>query len=146
MKRGASGGPRLGRRGFLAAASSSAALFVIPFRLGATETAGAAGFTANAFLRLDAKGVVVLSLFYVGAVGSRRRHEMRYKMLRRQMPHEDVAARLRMSVGTIPAARDPSTLALSILAQIVAVDAASAVGERAARDAGDLPNQSIGAH
>ena len=44
MKRGASGGPRLGRRGFLAAASSSAALFVIPFRLGATETAGAAGF------------------------------------------------------------------------------------------------------
>ena len=62
MKRGASGGPRLGRRGFLAAASSSAALFVIPFRLGATETAGAAGFTANAFLRLDAKGVVVLSL------------------------------------------------------------------------------------
>ena len=87
-----------------------------------------------------------LPVFYVGAVGSRRRHEMRYKMLRRQMPHEDVAARLRMSVGTIPAARDPSTLALSILAQIVAVDAASAVGERAAQDAGDLPNQSIGAH
>lgn len=67
--------------------------------------------------------------FFVGAMGSRRTHAQRLAVLREHgLPSGD-AARIVGPIGLIPAARDPDTLALSVLAQIVATDA-----ERRAHD------------
>lgn len=60
-----------------------------------------------------------LDAFYVGAIGSRRTQAMRLDALRGAGVPDRLCQRLRTSVGLIPAARDPATLALSALAQIV---------------------------
>lgn len=68
-----------------------------------------------------------LDAFYVGAIGSRRTQAMRLDALRSAGVPDRLCRRLRTSVGLIPAARDPATLALSALAQIVQ-DYAAIVG------------------
>jgi xanthine dehydrogenase accessory factor len=89
-------------------------------------------------LRLDAFTAVVLlfhdhdwestlletalpsTAFYVGALGSRRTQQQRIAILReRDIPPHDID-RLTGPIGLIPASRDPDTLALSVLSQIVA--------------------------
>lgn len=62
---------------------------------------------------------LLLPAFYIGAIGSRRTQEIRREALRAAGVSEDLRRRLRTSVGLIPAARDPATLALSALAEIV---------------------------
>jgi xanthine dehydrogenase accessory factor len=60
-----------------------------------------------------------LSSFYVGAIGSQRTQDVRRSALREAGVPEDLRLKLRTSVGLIPATRDPATLALSALSQIV---------------------------
>lgn len=57
--------------------------------------------------------------FYVGAIGSRRTQDIRLEALETAGVPPHHRQRLRTSVGLIPATRDPATLALSTLAQIV---------------------------
>lgn len=57
--------------------------------------------------------------FYIGAIGSPRTQATRREMLRAGGVTDELSARLQPSVGLIPATRDPATLALSALAQIV---------------------------
>jgi xanthine dehydrogenase accessory factor len=60
-----------------------------------------------------------LPAFYHGAVGSRRTHHARLERLRATgVPKARIDA-LRGSIGLIPATRNPATLALSILAELV---------------------------
>jgi xanthine dehydrogenase accessory factor len=62
---------------------------------------------------------LALPAFYHGAVGSRRTHRARVEALHRAgVPQARIEA-LRGSIGLIPATRDPATLALSILAELV---------------------------
>lgn len=60
-----------------------------------------------------------LPSFYVGAIGSQRTQDVRRSALREAGVPEDLRLKLRTSVGLIPATRDPATLALSALSQIV---------------------------
>ena len=60
-----------------------------------------------------------LPAFYFGAVGSRRTHQARLAMLQASGVPEPLWRALRGPVGLIPATRDPATLALSILAEVV---------------------------
>lgn len=60
-----------------------------------------------------------LPAFYFGAVGSRRTHQARLDLLRAAHVPEDEVQTLRGPVGLIPATREPATLAISILAEIV---------------------------
>jgi xanthine dehydrogenase accessory factor len=63
--------------------------------------------------------VLAQPAFFVGAMGSRRTHAGRLRSLRqRGVPEEDLA-RITAPLGLIPSARDPFTLALSALAQVV---------------------------
>jgi xanthine dehydrogenase accessory factor len=57
--------------------------------------------------------------FYHGAVGSARTHRARIESLRAADVPADQIDRLRGSIGLIPATRDPATLALSILGELV---------------------------
>lgn len=57
--------------------------------------------------------------FYHGAVGSRRTQAARLPLLRSAGVPEAAVEALRGPIGLIPATRDPATLALSILAEIV---------------------------
>ena len=57
--------------------------------------------------------------FFIGAVGSRRTHELRCGRLRAQGIEERQIARIRSPVGLIASMRDASSLAISILAEIV---------------------------
>ena len=57
---------------------------------------------------------------YIGARGSRSAAERRTSLLRPLVPAADLA-RVRSPIGLIPAARDPQTMAISILAEIAAV-------------------------
>lgn len=57
--------------------------------------------------------------FFVGAIGGRLTRERRIAMLRRAGVEADRIARLRAPVGLIPHTRDPDTMALSILADVV---------------------------
>lgn len=57
--------------------------------------------------------------FYFGAVGSRRTHATRLERLRIAGIPEHLLDTLRGPIGLIPATRDPATLALSILSEIV---------------------------
>lgn len=68
------------------------------------------------FLLLQA---LALRAFYHGAVGSRRTHRARIAHLRAQGVPEARIDALRGSIGLIPATRNPATLALSILAELV---------------------------
>lgn len=58
--------------------------------------------------------------FYVGAMGSRGTHAARLTALERAGVSRAQRSRLRGPIGLIPATRDPDTLALSILSEIVA--------------------------
>ena len=63
---------------------------------------------------------LALPAFYHGAIGSRRTHAARLAALEDAgVPAERIAT-LRGHIGLIPATRDPATLALSILGEIVA--------------------------
>lgn len=57
--------------------------------------------------------------FYVGAIGSQRTQRQRIDALEAAGVPSGSRHRLRTAVGLIPATRDPATLALSALAQIV---------------------------
>nr|WP_305888946.1 XdhC family protein [Parvularcula maris] len=58
--------------------------------------------------------------FWVGAQGSSRAAEARKEALRALGTEEKEISRLRGRIGLIPSARDPQTLAVSVLADIVA--------------------------
>jgi xanthine dehydrogenase accessory factor len=83
-------------------------------------------WTAFVFLFHDADWEEVLlpqalaqPAFYHGAVGSARTHRARIAALRAANVPEDDINRLRGSIGLIPATRDPATLALSVLGELV---------------------------
>jgi xanthine dehydrogenase accessory factor len=57
--------------------------------------------------------------FFIGAMGSRRTHASRLEKLRELGVQEDLLARISAPLWLIPTARDPVTLALSALAQVV---------------------------
>ena len=57
--------------------------------------------------------------FWIGAMGSRQTHAARMEELAARGVPESAVARVQGPVGLIPAARDPATLALSALAEIV---------------------------
>ncbi|GHC71888.1 XdhC family protein [Limoniibacter endophyticus] len=56
--------------------------------------------------------------FYIGAQGSRRAHDGRIAELRRIGVREGLA-RIKGPIGLIPSARDPRTLAVSVLAEVL---------------------------
>lgn len=58
--------------------------------------------------------------FFIGAMGSRAAHASRCEALHRLGHSESEIARIAAPVGLIPAMRDPETLAVSVLAEIVA--------------------------
>ena len=58
--------------------------------------------------------------FYVGAQGSLRAHRTRCEILRAQGVAESDIARIASPFGLIPSARDPRTLAVSVLADVLA--------------------------
>ncbi|MEO7248020.1 MAG: XdhC family protein, partial [Novosphingobium sp.] len=58
--------------------------------------------------------------FYLGAMGSPATHQRRLEALAQIGVPSDTAALIRGPIGLIPAARDPQTLALSVLAEVVA--------------------------
>lgn len=60
-----------------------------------------------------------LPQFYVGAMGSRRTHAARLEMLRAAGVNDAALTQLRPRVGLIPSTRDPATLALSLVSEIV---------------------------
>ena len=57
--------------------------------------------------------------FYHGAVGSARTHRARLEGLRAAGVPQEQLGKLRGGIGIIPATRDPATLALSILSELV---------------------------
>ena len=63
---------------------------------------------------------LALPSFYIGAIGSRRTHAARLAMLEEAGVTSAQIAGIRGHIGLIPATRDPATLALSILAEVVA--------------------------
>lgn len=58
--------------------------------------------------------------FYIGALGSRRTHEKRIRALTERGFHPDEIARIKAPIGIFPQARDASSLALSVLADVAA--------------------------
>jgi xanthine dehydrogenase accessory factor len=57
--------------------------------------------------------------FFIGAMGSRGTHANRLATLRKRGLPEETLARIIAPIGLIPSARDPGTMALSALAQVV---------------------------
>ena len=57
--------------------------------------------------------------FYIGAMGSHATHEKRLELLREAGVAVSAMARIVAPIGLIPSSRDPETLALSVLAQVV---------------------------
>jgi len=57
--------------------------------------------------------------FHIGAIGGWRTRERRLERLAARGLPESATGRIRAPVGLIPSTRDPATLALSILAQVV---------------------------
>lgn len=62
---------------------------------------------------------LALPAFYIGAMGSRATHAARLEALAARGVSAEAAARIVSPLGIIMAARDPATLAVSALAQIV---------------------------
>ncbi|ANU08426.1 XdhC family protein [Paraurantiacibacter namhicola] len=84
------------------------------------------GWTAAAFFFHDHDWETALlaevlgsSAFYVGAMGSRATHAGRMGLLQDAGVPEGAIARIVAPIGLIPSSRDPETLALSVLAQVV---------------------------
>lgn len=63
---------------------------------------------------------LALPAYYIGAIGSRRTHAARVAALRAAGVSEERIKTLRSHIGLIPATRDPATLALSVLGEVVA--------------------------
>jgi xanthine dehydrogenase accessory factor len=59
--------------------------------------------------------------FFIGAMGSRRTHAARLDTLRSLGVRQEALERIVSPLGLIPSARDPATLALSALSQVVDV-------------------------
>jgi xanthine dehydrogenase accessory factor len=57
--------------------------------------------------------------FFIGAMGSRRTHATRLETLRDRGVQQESLKRIVSPLGLIPSARDPATLALSALSQVV---------------------------
>lgn len=75
------------------------------------------------------QGALATRAFYIGAQGSRRARDMRHMALEANGVSPDDISRLRGPIGLIPSARDAGTLAVSVLAEVLAVsmqDAAAA--------------------
>jgi xanthine dehydrogenase accessory factor len=70
--------------------------------------------------------------FYIGALGSRKTHAARLKRLRELGHGEDALARIRGPVGLNIEAVTAPEIALSILAEVVAVRRSAPLGQRAA--------------
>ena len=68
-------------------------------------------------------GALRTPAFYVGAKGSRKASETRLQALEGMGVSVESRARLRGPVGLIPSARDPKTLAVSVLAEVLDVAA-----------------------
>jgi xanthine dehydrogenase accessory factor len=62
---------------------------------------------------------LTLRTFFIGAMGSRETHERRLAELRQNGVPDELSRRIVAPVGMIRSARDPDTLALSILSQVV---------------------------
>lgn len=58
--------------------------------------------------------------FYIGAMGSPATHHRRLEALAQAGITPEAAARIQGPIGLIPSARDPQTLALSVMAEVVA--------------------------
>ncbi|MCX5252628.1 XdhC family protein [Streptomyces canus] len=78
-----------------------------------------------------------LPVAYVGAMGSRRTHEERLRLLREQGVTEDRLARLRSPIGLDLGARTPEETAVSITAEIIA-QAHQATGRPLTRTTGPI--------
>lgn len=65
------------------------------------------------------KQVLSSQAFFIGAMGSRKTHEARCAALRDAGLDEAEVARIIAPIGIIPSMRDPETLAISVLAQVV---------------------------
>ncbi len=63
------------------------------------------------------------SAFYIGAQGSRRARDARLEALRAAGMGEPALGRLRGPIGVVPSARDARLLAISVLAEILALHA-----------------------
>lgn len=59
--------------------------------------------------------------FYIGAQGSRQAGERRDAALARLVPDPDSRARVLGPIGLVPSARDPRTLAISVMAEVLAL-------------------------
>lgn len=59
--------------------------------------------------------------FYVGAMGAARTHEARCRSLAEAGVPGEAIARIRAPIGLVPSSRDASSLAVSVLAEIVAM-------------------------
>lgn len=66
------------------------------------------------------EGALDSPAFYIGAQGSQRARDARLLMLEGMGVSEDARARLHGPVGLIPSARDAGTLAVSVLAEVLA--------------------------
>lgn len=66
-------------------------------------------------------GALRSTAFYIGAQGSRRAREMRDMELQAMGESGEAIGRLRGPVGLVPSARDARTLAISVLAEVLAV-------------------------
>lgn len=67
-----------------------------------------------------APAALASSAFYIGAVGSQRTHAARLAAMREAGLDEKALARIEGPIGLIPATRDPSALAVSVLAGVLA--------------------------
>lgn len=67
--------------------------------------------------------------FYFGAQGSRTTQAARLARLRQMGLSEDELERIRGPIGLIPSSRDPNSLAISVLAEIVGIHAARIASE-----------------
>jgi xanthine dehydrogenase accessory factor len=65
------------------------------------------------------KRALASDVFFIGAMGSRITHQNRLDALRAMGVDETALGRIVSPIGLIPSSRDPDTLALSTLAQIV---------------------------
>ncbi|MFK7841798.1 MAG: XdhC family protein [Sphingorhabdus sp.] len=65
------------------------------------------------------KQALFSSAFYIGAMGSRKTHEIRQQNLRTLGVTDEALGRMTAPIGLIPSTRDPATLALSTLAEVV---------------------------
>ncbi len=69
-------------------------------------------------------GAIDSTAFYIGAQGSQRARDTRDLHLQAMGASDDQIARLRGPIGLLPSSRDARTLAVSVLAEVLAVAAA----------------------